>query len=640
MPSSPNFRIYCRVFFILPSQLDFLDKAHPHTLAPYGPVPHRAGTVNAPHVILSFYKRWCPVHWHSVKLLLAGFTQVIILAFAWGFLGAVLSREPAAAHPSGFRVASHASRTDRVNLGSDFDLYCIGVDDERLLYHGCERSLEPSNAQADIVDGIKLGHTIDPDASRMRGSRDRMGTGHHDHGAAEIRGNSFEIIDVGGVLSGIFAAGYSSGLPGIFNFNGVLYNVSTGGILPVAPSYTGTSQPAQGNNTGLAFAGGLVPANLTTHFPPGREIKGISSNYTVQKQGLTANVTCSLYPAQGNMPPSSTYTPVPIPLANGQTDYWLWAWNITAACEEGGTTYQQYVTRSNSSTTPQTESSGFVSSFVCPYPLQQTNFTWDRFIVTSNGSWKYDFLPLTVCEVVPSFTTSTVHYANNCINATATNTTALGFDHPSLLKFLAAVVDYQARNTQGLTSSSIGDSLYSIYTSTATSNSTDATLLLQELAQYWGGIIEFSGTFLRSGFSAYPRTIPSDALVDVTGKHTIVTMGWSKRSPAYLYTVLPLTFVALLTFLAIAHSLVLTWPEHRSQTTLHTFDPSNPVHLIMVSSAGAPAGGSLTKEHQTKMPDLEGRLEGFDAEGIKANELVRVQLGELDGDRKGFGVVD
>ncbi|KIJ61777.1 hypothetical protein HYDPIDRAFT_31105 [Hydnomerulius pinastri MD-312] len=624
-----------------------------------------------------------PVHWHSTKLLLAGLAQAIILAFAWGFLGAVLLREPLTLSDSVSRFM-HLEPTESTLVVTLISTVlalatgaCFSTAVKEALSHRMYKPISLIKLSGGIALargsfltsfghlGLTIGTLVIYGVTRLMVSSwatlltptlvawEVPATGWEldittsgfdtllqqeliSSGAAEIRGNSFEIIDVGGVLSGISAAGYSFGLPGIFNFNGVLYNVSTGGILPVAPSYTGTTQPAQGNNTGLAFAGGLVPANLTTHFPPQREIKGISSNYTVQQQGLTANVTCSLYPAQGNLSLSSTYTPVPIPLANGQTDYWLWAWNITAACEEGGTTYQQYVTRSNSSTTPQTESSGFVTSVVCPYPLQQTNFTWDRFVVTSNGSWKYNFLPLTVCEVVPSFTTSIVNYASKSVNATVTNTTTLGTDHPSLLKFLAAVIDYQARNTQGLTSNSIGDSLYSIYTSTATSNSTDSTeQLLDELAQYWRGVIEFSGTFLRSGFSAYPRTIPSDALAGVTGKHTIMTMGWSKRSPAYLYTVLPLTFVALLTFSAIAYSLVHMWTEHRNQTSFNTFDPSNPVHLMMVSSAEAPAEGSPP----VQMPDLEKRLKGFDDEGIKANELVRVHLGDLPDDRKGFAVM-
>lgn len=43
----------------------------------------------------------------------------------------------------------------------------------------------------------------------------------------QVQGNSFEVIDIGSMLSGVAAAGYTFGVPGIFNFNGAKYNTST-----------------------------------------------------------------------------------------------------------------------------------------------------------------------------------------------------------------------------------------------------------------------------------------------------------------------------------------------------------------------------------------------------------------------------
>ena len=110
-----------------------------------------------------------------------------------------------------------------------------------------------------------------------------------------------------------------------------------GGVLPAVPSYNGTSDPVSGNNTGLAFPGGLVPTHLDVHFPNGHTIKGLYNEFTLQQQGLTANVSC--YPTNsssaGNLNLTSSFYPIPIPLANGTTDYWLWAWNITSDCSEG-----------------------------------------------------------------------------------------------------------------------------------------------------------------------------------------------------------------------------------------------------------------------------------------------------------------
>ena len=156
------------------------------------------------------------------------------------------------------------------------------------------------------------------------------------------------------MLSGIAAAQYSLGTPGTFDFNGVKYNISTGtcgstffstadmyhgvgGVLPAAPSYNGTSDPVTDNKTGLAFAGGLVPTHLDVHFPGGHAIDGLYHEFTLQQQGLTANVTChqTNTSSAGSLNLNSSFYPIPVPLANGTTDYWLWAWNMTGDCSQG-----------------------------------------------------------------------------------------------------------------------------------------------------------------------------------------------------------------------------------------------------------------------------------------------------------------
>jgi hypothetical protein len=108
-----------------------------------------------------------------------------------------------------------------------------------------------------------------------------------------------------------------------------------GGVLPAAPSYNGTTDPVSIVNTGLAFAGGLVPTNLQVNFSGGY-VQGLDQAFALQQQGLTANVTCHLTNSSaGNLNLDSSFYPIPVPLANGTTDYWLWAWNITADCSQG-----------------------------------------------------------------------------------------------------------------------------------------------------------------------------------------------------------------------------------------------------------------------------------------------------------------
>jgi hypothetical protein len=47
----------------------------------------------------------------------------------------------------------------------------------------------------------------------------------------EVHDASFPILDVGGSVSGMAAAGVSFGMPGIINFNEAKYNLSTGGVV-------------------------------------------------------------------------------------------------------------------------------------------------------------------------------------------------------------------------------------------------------------------------------------------------------------------------------------------------------------------------------------------------------------------------
>lgn len=109
-----------------------------------------------------------------------------------------------------------------------------------------------------------------------------------------------------------------------------------GGILPAAPGYGGSTAPVSANDIGLAFAGGQVPTQLNVNSPQGIMTQGLAYSFSLQQQGLTANVTCyQTNGTAGNMNLNSSFLPIPVPLADGTTDYWLWAWNITCDCSDG-----------------------------------------------------------------------------------------------------------------------------------------------------------------------------------------------------------------------------------------------------------------------------------------------------------------
>ncbi|KAN0081486.1 hypothetical protein V8E55_009126 [Tylopilus felleus] len=61
-------------------------------------------------------------------------------------------------------------------------------------------------------------------------------------------------------------------------------------------------------------------------------------------------------------------------------------------------------------------------------------------------------------------------------------------------------------------------------------------------------------------------------------------MGWSKTHPIYLYTDLPIMFFAVFTYTAIGYALFCIFSISRNSQDLVTFDPMDPLHLILVSS--------------------------------------------------------
>ena len=97
------------------------------------------------------------------------------------------------------------------------------------------------------------------------------------------------------MLSIIAGAQYSLGGSRVFDFNGAKYNIRVclgldlffdfnmynhdiGGILPAAPGSSGSTNPVSDSNTGLAFASGLVPINLSVNFMEGHTIKGLNQS--------------------------------------------------------------------------------------------------------------------------------------------------------------------------------------------------------------------------------------------------------------------------------------------------------------------------------------------------------------------------
>jgi hypothetical protein len=86
-------------------------------------------------------------------------------------------------------------------------------------------------------------------------------------------------------------------------------------------------------------------------------------------------------------------------------------------------------------------------------------------VIFTQGFDKYTFLNASVCEVIPKLTTANVNYSDNLISSVSTFSIPFQSENVQLLSFIAGVAKYQAINSQGLVSSTIGDTLYSTYSS-------------------------------------------------------------------------------------------------------------------------------------------------------------------------------
>ncbi|KAG2147886.1 uncharacterized protein EDB93DRAFT_1250391 [Suillus bovinus] len=385
-----------------------------------------------------------------------------------------------------------------------------------------------------------------------------------------VQAPGFQTINVLTLLSGFSAVDTQGGVEtsSIFSFNGVSYNQSTGGVLPAIEEYSGSSAPP-GSNVGLAFTGGQVPVNTSFdwgHLGRDAGTQGISKNYTVTQQGLTANVTCQPIDRSHNEFTALNST------VSGSNITFL-TWEIVANCS-GNLNSITYFTVGPPSGQPDNVTEGFLPTLVCPDP-GSTSFNPYKFDIFMAGLYKYDFLPTVVCEVVPYLTTVNVTYNGGIISVdrVGESSGSTSSSNIPVSQYIATVMNYQAGSNQGLVKNTIGDFL----TAYGTNN---VSVMYSELEDYWRGIAEFSSSQLRAGYSA--SGAPSNMTRSTSGTMYITTYGWRSRAHTYIFLLVVISMIWLATVSAAGYSLV----QEKITATDASFDFSDPVDLIIAASGG------------------------------------------------------
>ncbi|KAG2071612.1 hypothetical protein BDR04DRAFT_1117606 [Suillus decipiens] len=562
--------------------------------------------------------------------------QIIILAFGYGFLGAVL-------------YYGYLSPPDQVN---QLCLFTISV--KAALRHRMSWGLPVSLAQLTAGVALSKGSYI-LSAKYWQLTTltlwTTLLTPTYFLWPIEMQGSELDIT--GTAFSTLLSEEFQNrglnyrhtyGLPGTFNFNGAKYDISTQGIVPVIEDYSGSDGVPDTNGTRLGFSGGNVTVNTRqiqgkhtiVHIP-----QGFSRNYTMLQQGLTANVSCQAIDSSQTQYVWNTNDSSVIyanAAASNHSITGLRLWNISANCgtrskylfDEAVVTNSslrvshwqvQYKYRNPRGLTRVLVIIRCTCKFVrgCPEPnpiprcltfrllarqtysstkMMEIHLRWP-FTVISQGFYKYRFLNPSVCTVVPLLTTVHANYSHGLISSKVVSVSPFRPENLELLSFVAGVAKFHSINSQGLTSSTIGDTLYTIYSST-TNTSIDDGLETQTQV--------YEELFLRSGFmvaGSFPdNTIPDELLSPVNGTMYISTIGWTRRSATYLLAILPVTTVIILTFACALYSKDSS--DHRI-----TFDVSDTLHLMMASAAG-----NLT-------------LEGFNEKG-SVDQSVKVRLDGKD----------
>ncbi|KAG1839378.1 hypothetical protein C8R48DRAFT_782096 [Suillus tomentosus] len=391
--------------------------------------------------------------------------------------------------------------------------------------------------------------------------------------ANTVQAPAFEVLNVLTLLSGTAAVDTQGGVEtsSMFSFNGVSYNQSTGGILPAIQEYSGSSAPP-GSNVGLAFTGGQVPVNTSFdwgHLERDAGTQGISKNYSITQQGLTANVTCQPIDRSQN---TFEVTPYSVPGPTGSNMTFI-TWVADVNCSGNLNSITSF-TVGLANGLPDNATQGLLPTVVCPNP-NSTAFNPYKFDIFMAGMYKYSFLPTIVCEVTPYLTTVNVTYNGGIISVdrigeSSGSTSSSNFP---LSQYIATVMNYQASSNQAVTKNTIGDFL----TAYGTSN---VSVMYSELEDYWRGIAEFSSTQLRSGYSA--SGVPSNMARSTSGTMYIETYGWRSRSRTFILLLVVITLIWLATVLAAGYSLV----QEKITASDPSFDFSDPVDLIIAASGG------------------------------------------------------
>lgn len=401
-------------------------------------------------------------------------------------------------------------------------------------------------------------------------------------------------VSINTAESGLASAQAVVGYPSSLNFNYRTHNVSTGGILPAYLERVRSTAGRAGNET--------IP--VTTHSTKPLPRHAFSSNYSMVQQGFTADVACRVV-SPSDLPMSLNITEVLVNSAVRTPTYYSWdAWMDPGCSSRWNYTLQ--MTDPNNST---------IIGLSCDEP-------GDAYTLWMLGSGVYSFMSGVSCTVAPKITSVSADYTSaNGIDTTLLGTTdSANRGGPAGMFAFSTIMD-MFFVTQGLSADTIGSHISSVLHALPSSQWTDTNLLEQILAAYFRGVVEFSGSLLRTCISETIRPFADGAPANMTrataGVYRTETLGWSFVAKPTRIILLPTTLIALASIAVI----LVAWSRNPGQMGRRMdFDATNPLHLMAASAAGG----------------LNDTFRGLGSRDIREGEKMAVILGPVQGRRTGL----
>ncbi|KAJ7043367.1 hypothetical protein C8F04DRAFT_1074525 [Mycena alexandri] len=403
------------------------------------------------------------------------------------------------------------------------------------------------------------------------------------------------------VYGGVPESGYASGqsylgLPAAVSLLGKGFNVSTRGILAASLNDT-------------VVGSWFVPATAQSLDP---RLKGISDNYSMVQQGFSADVSCSLETLSND-------TSLAVWAEYDYVESWhanvVAQSNITYVIAFSNCTTSDNAMNITDAYTKDGPDAAYLWAIGCdPVAAAPNNYT---LIMQASGNYSelsgsVDTSYL-VCQISPKMTVINAEYDGE-VNSIVQSVNGTSVDGGGAAgKFAMYIITDLVWHQQGLTVNGVAEQLLEL------SKTVGDDQRFQVVEQYLQGVVEYSGSILRACLSArdlaFNGGVPTNITNPTSGTWNTETMGWKGFSAGTtLWILVPSIFMATSTLALVMVALYRHGGE-MLHGEAHSFDPSNPLHLIAVAAAGG----------------LQNVFKGFRDKDINEGAKLNVVMGVVPG---------